>query len=155
MVVLFAILIGFINIGSSVALADVTSLGLEGFYSCYLISVCLLLYRRLAGHIKEPSEDYGANQANDTATGKAFVWGPWRVKGWLGVVNNIVALVYLIVVGFFCFWPPVAKPTPETMNYSVLVLGVVALGSGIYYAVSARNHYEGPVVEIEVATLNS
>lgn len=102
----------------------------------------MLLYRRVRGEIGD-SEDH------DVAEVPAY-WGPWCLKGPLGIANNVVACAYLILIAFFSYWPAVIPVTPATMNYSSLVLGVVAIGSMVYYFTWARKTYKGPVVEVKL-----
>ncbi|KAB8596090.1 hypothetical protein FH972_025799 [Carpinus fangiana] len=154
-VVTCAALLGLIQIGSSTAFNDVISLVLEGFFASYLCVLLPLLYHRIKGNIADPEVD--GNEiffVDESSTpNKPFMWGPWRVKGIFGILNNAIACIYLIVVGFFSFWPPGKGPTAESMNYSSLVLGAVAIGSFVYYLVWARKTYSGPIVEVEAQRL--
>ena len=34
-----------------------------------------------------------------------LIWGPWRVKGLLGVLINTFACVHLLIIWIFVFWP--------------------------------------------------
>ena len=146
-VFVFAALIGLINVGSSTAFNDVVSLVLEGFYTSYLLACGLLLYRRVRGDIREPDTDYTASNSCQ--------WGPWRLKGYLGIANNILACFYLTLIAFFSYWPTLTPVTAATMNYSSLVLGVTAIGSMVYYFVWARQTYIGPIVEVKVEQLQN
>lgn len=141
-----ACLLALINIGSSTAFSDIISLSVAGLYTSYLITCSLLLYRRCTGGIKLSSDS--ADSLTNTA-GAKLVWGPWRIPGVFGIVNNVFACVYLTVVLFFSFWPPATPPTAQTMNYSSLVLGGVVIFCVCYYALVARMEYIGPVVEVE------
>ncbi|EFX05078.1 amino acid permease [Grosmannia clavigera kw1407] len=147
-----AVLLSLINIGSYIAFQNITSVSISCLYSSYLIAAVLLLYRRTTtGFVMPDSTDMPA-LAN--TTGAKLVWGPFRVPGVFGVANNVFAICYLIVVGFFSFWPPMMNPTPQTMNYSVVVTGGLVLFSLVYYFVWARKEFNGPIVEAEIA-LNS
>lgn len=77
------------------------------------------------------------------------IWGPWRIPGVIGIVNNIFACVFLTFVLFFSFWPSYADVTPEHMNWSILGTGIIAILSALYYYFWAKRTYEGPVVEVE------
>lgn len=105
----------------------------------------MLLYRRVRGDIREPDTDY--------STDSPCQWGPWRLKGYLGIANNVLACAYLILIAFFSYWPAAISVTAATMNYSSLVLGVTAIGSMVYYFVWARKTYTGPIVEVKVEQL--
>lgn len=137
-----AVLISLINIGSSTAFNDVVSLVLEGFYTSYFLACSMLLYRRIRGEIRD-------SEAESTPE-IPVSWGPWSLKGYWGIANNIVACAYLILIAFFSYWPAVIPVSAATMNYSSLVLGVVAIGSIVYYYIWARKTYTGPIVEIKV-----
>jgi choline transport protein len=78
-----------------------------------------------------------------------IIWGPWRIPGMLGIANNIFACVYLIFVLFFSLWPSYAAVTPQNMNWSILITGVIAIFSALYYFFWAKRTYEGPVIEVE------
>ena len=153
MVIVCCGLLGIIQVGSSTALTDVLSLVLEAFYSSYLCVLLPLLYHRLKGNIAEPSEGSDFTNATDASAGSSYTWGPFRLRGVFGTLNNIVACLYLVLVGFFGFWPPEKQVTGETMNYSVVVLGAVAVLSVVYYMMIGRRTYNGPVVEVEAQKL--
>ena len=142
-----ACLLALINIGSSVVFNDVISLTVNGLYSTYLICCVLLLYRRCKGHIVVPSLDERSTMSPTSA--KRLFWGPFRIPGSVGVAVNAVAVVYLIIILFFSFWPPTTPTTASTMNYSVLVMGVVILFSIFYYFTFASKFYVGPLAEID------
>ena len=145
MVFVCAVLISLINIGSSTVFNDVVSLVLEGFYTSYFLACSMLLYRRLRGEIRDSEE------SDESSEDKFSVrWGPWCLKGIWGIVNNIVACAYLILIAFFSYWPAVIPVSAATMNYSSLVLGVVSIASMIYYFVWARKIYRGPIVEVKL-----
>ena len=78
-------------------------------------------------------------------------WGPWRIPGILGVLNNIFACLYLILLWFWAFWPPETPVAPSTMNFSVLMFGGVALFAVIWYMVAGKKQYTGPVIEVEIS----
>ena len=65
-----------------------------------------------------------------------------------GIINNVFACIYVIVIIFFSLWPPGQPVDAGSMNYSVLVTGAVALFSVVYYLVWAKREYKGPVIEV-------
>ena len=79
--------------------------------------------------------------------GQTLAWGPWHVPGIFGIINNTFACLFMIIIWFFSFWPPMLNPTVDMMNYSVLVTGFVAIFSVVYYFVRGRKEYNGPIVE--------
>ena len=143
-----ACLLALINLGSSVILNIVFSLSIVGFYSTYFASCALLLWRRCTGGIQEPtSEEPDCNGPADIQC-RQLTWGSWRVRGWLGTAINAFACAYLVMIVFFSFWPPSTPTTPATMNYSVLVVGIVLIFSISYYHIWGKHQYNGPIIEI-------
>ena len=140
-----AVLQSLINTGSPVAFQNVTSLSISCLYASYLIAATLLLYRRSTKAFTLPGSSHLPALTN--TTGAELTWGPFHLKGGFGIANNVFAIIYLVVIGFFSFWPPVLGPTPDIMNYSVVVTGALVLFSIGYYFVRAREEYNGPVVE--------
>jgi choline transport protein len=67
----------------------------------------------------------------------------------LGIANNVFCCAYLTFVLFFSFWPTFKEVDAESMNWSILVTGVVAILSTVYYLVWGKHTYTGPVVEVE------
>ena len=147
---IFSILVGLISIGSSVAFNAVVSLPLASLYASYLLACSLLLWRRTTGSIRTTAPNDRLNEKITNLPGSAgrLVWGPWRIKGFLGVLINVIACAYLLLIEIFVFWPPTKDVTAKTMNYSSLVLGSVAILSAVYYVFWGRRTYHGPVVEI-------
>ena len=136
-----AALLGLINIGSTEVFNDLVSLLLEALFASYLVAAGLLLYHRTRGNIHD------SRQLRYSAIPEPLSWGPWRVSGVLGILNNTLACIYLVLVGFFSFWPSTSPTTAETMNYSSLIAGAVVMFSTLYYFLRARRTYQGPVVE--------
>ncbi|KAH8426898.1 uncharacterized protein LDX57_004624 [Aspergillus melleus] len=139
-------LLSLINIGSSVVLNIILSLVLEGFFASYLISLSLLLYRRLRNDIALPHDDADSGGVNRNR--KPFLWGPFRVNGWIGVANNIFAIIFTVIMMFFGCWPPKTRPAPAEMNYSIVIFGGVTILAVVYYLGWARKYYHGPVIEV-------
>lgn len=76
-------------------------------------------------------------------------WGRFHVPGITGTLINGYGCAYLAVTFFFAFWPTSTPVTAESMNYKVLVFGVVAILSAVYYVIWARHTFTGPIVEDE------
>lgn len=118
-------LLSLINIGSSVALNAITSLGAVATLISYFLTIACLVHRRLYG------EPLPARR--------------WSLGRW-GLAINVVALVLLVPLIFFLSWPLVTPVTAETMNWSsVMLAGVFILATG-YYFVKGRKEFVGPVV---------
>lgn len=180
LVTVTAALLTCIYIGSSVAFNDVISLTITGFYGSYLLPCALLLYHRLKGHIlPHGSRVDNAKQAvalpdHHSAIGDQekviefeqeappltadptearLVWGPWRLPGIFGTINNIYACCYMVFVIFWSVWPPATPVKASTMNYSIVVTGGVMILSGIWYFIGGRKQYRGPVVDDDDAVI--
>lgn len=138
-------LLALVNIGDATAFNGVISITVAGVMGSYLIVACLILYRRLTAGIRPRNDD---NTLTNT-TGAGLTWGPWRLKGWLGIANNTFACAFLAFTFFFSFWPAVADVTPASMNWAILVTAIVLVFSVAYYALVARKTYSGPIVEVE------
>ena len=137
-----SVLIGLVNLGSTTAFNDVVSLGVSGLYASYVITEALLLYRRMTGAIRSP------NDAIDGISEKGeLVWGPFYVPGVFGIIVNIIAVLFGIIIFFFSFWPVLSSVEPASMNYSSLMTGSVVIAAVVYYAIWARHTYEGPQFE--------
>lgn len=139
-----AIVLSLVNIGDATAFNGVISISIAGLFGSYLMAAALLLYRRLRGQIRDPSpDDLHVNTVNST-----LAWGPWRLPGLFGILNNAFSCAYLLFVFFFSFWPASREVTPQTMNWAVLVFGAVITFSVVYYVTWARRAYSGPIVEV-------
>lgn len=151
--VVFSVLISLISIGSPVAFNDVISLTVNGLYASYFMPCSLLLWRRCQGLIRDPLAAIPEGERNANLPGSAgkLTWGPWRIPEPLGKVVNAFACVYLVIVFIFTFFPPATPVTPATMNYSCLVMGLVAIVSGLYYTFRAHKFYTGPVIDREIS----
>lgn len=123
-----------------------------GFYSTYFICCILLLYRRLGKsiHMPDPSAPATAAYKDEQTDEYVLIWGPWHVKGALGVANNILACCYLVLIWTFGFFPPAIPVTLASMNWSSLVFGGTALFAVFYYIVWGRRQYRGPLIEISL-----
>ncbi|KAL9018144.1 MAG: hypothetical protein Q9185_004551 [Variospora sp. 1 TL-2023] len=138
-----ACLFGVINLGSSTAFNIILSITVSTLYSSYTITEMLLLWRRIRGDIRKPSEMKGSTwQANE------LVWGPFHVPGAWGVALNTFAVCYGTIVIVFCYFPATVSPDPATMNWACLIMAVVSFFAVAYYLMYANKVYQGPVVEI-------
>lgn len=132
------------------AFNGVISVSIAGLFASYLLTSSLLLWRRCTGAIVESSEAFEAPTTTSDGMVRA-AWGPWRIRGVLGIANNTFACIYLAFVFFFSFWPSNAHVVPQNMNWSILVTGSVAIFSAVYYLLVAKKTYHGPVVDIKEA----
>jgi hypothetical protein len=121
-------LLACINLGSSVALNAINSLGGVSILTSYFITISCLIYRRLKG--------------------PALPHRRWSL-GKYGLWINIAALLYLIPLWFFAFWPLATPVTAENMNWSSTMFGGVLIIAMLYYYFRARHVYVGPVVFVK------
>jgi choline transport protein len=117
-----------INIGSSVALNAITSLGALAVLCSYFLTISCVVYRRLAG--------------------PPLPRRKWSL-GKLGLAINISSLLFLTPLIFFITWPIVTPVTATTMNWSSIMLIGVFIIAAVYYVVKGRKEYRGPVVFIK------
>ncbi|KAK8128859.1 hypothetical protein PG984_009967 [Apiospora sp. TS-2023a] len=139
-----AIVLSLINIGDETAFNGVISISIAGIFGSYMMAASLLLYCRLAGKIREPNND---DEITNTI-GKSLTWGPWRIRGFLGVANNVFTCIYLIYVFFFSFWPSSIEVSAATFNWAVVPFMAVILFCLLYYALWGRKTYLGPIIEL-------
>ncbi|KAL4938964.1 hypothetical protein BDV06DRAFT_199866, partial [Aspergillus oleicola] len=141
-------LLGLINIGSSVALNAVISMAVSGLYLSYLTVGTLLLWRRCTGAV---SQFQTGEDAVNNVPGAKLVWDPFHIPGMWGTAVNAYAVVYMVIVVFFSFWPSQMEGVDKSnMNFSVVgTVGTIILAI-VYYVFRARRVYQGPVVEISL-----
>jgi choline transport protein len=113
-----------------------------------MVAACVLLYRRVGKGFKDPDPSAKPCLAEGPDGEVSIAWGPWHLPGMFGVINNILAIMFLIIVWFFAFWPPMAETTGENMNWAVLMTGSIMLFSTAYYFLRANKQYQGPIFEV-------
>jgi len=121
------VLLALINIGSTAAFNSVVSLLVSSLFTGYFISIGCILLKRLKGEPLPPSR--------------------WSM-GRFAIPMNMLALTYIAFALIMSFFPIAKQVTPVTMNWSVLVWGVIVGGATIIYFVQGRYVYKGPVVYV-------
>jgi choline transport protein len=99
-------LLSLINLGSAVAFNAIVSLTVGAILSSYIISISCVALRRIR---------------NDP-----LPHARWSL-GRAGLACNIIAVLFLLLVYVFAFFPLAAPVVPETMNWSILIYGSVLL----------------------------
>jgi choline transport protein len=95
-----------------------------------------------------PVTSFNSASNSDEAMDSQLRWGPWRLKGFWGTANNVVACSYLLLLIFFSFWPNYLDVSnPVSMNWAILVTGFIMIFSIGYYLIWARKIYTGPIVD--------
>jgi len=117
-------LLSLINIGSTAAFNAIGSLAVSALLATYMISFVCLIIRRVSGE-------------------------PLPLRRWSlgrsGIFINIGAVLFLMVVWVFIFFPVAIPVTPQTMNWNV-VMFVGTMGFAIvYYLIVGRKTYQSPV----------
>lgn len=121
---LITALLSLINIGSSVAFNAIGSLAVTALLGTYLISFSFLILRRL--------------------TGPELPYRRWTLGRW-GLPINIGAVVFLLVVWVFAFFPQTSVVTTESMNWNVVIFVGTMVFSVVYYFVYGHKTYMPPV----------
>ena len=122
--VLVTLLLGLINIGSSAAFNAVISLVVAAYFGSYFIPISLLAWRRIKG---DPP-----------------VFGPWNL-GRYGLFVNVVALVLIVIIFVFSFFPVTLPVTLTSMNWAVVLwAGSMICGVGFYF--KQRKVFSGPSI---------
>jgi choline transport protein len=113
-----------INIGSTVAFNAIGSLAVSALLGTYIISFITLILRRIRGPPLPPSR--------------------WSL-GRFGIYINFGALLFLLVVWVFVFFPVAIPVTPSTMNWNVVMFGGTMIFAVVYYLVVGKSTYTPPV----------
>ncbi|KAF2140464.1 uncharacterized protein K452DRAFT_229802, partial [Aplosporella prunicola CBS 121167] len=133
------LVLGLVNVGSSTAFNAFVSLIVASLFTSYIISISLLLRARLCA------------DGPGTIAGGTLPAAPWRMGRRVGVVVNVVALAYCVLIYVLSFFPTAVPHTTEDMNWAVVMyVGVIAFGL-VYYALWGRKQYDGPVMERQFA----
>jgi choline transport protein len=119
------VILAIINIGSTAAFNSIISLLVSSLFTAYFISISCILIKRLRGEPLPPSR--------------------WSM-GRFAIPCNIIALLYITLALVVSFFPIYKQVTAMSMNWSVLVWGVIVIFATIVYIVSGRYVYKGPVV---------
>ncbi|KAJ3486356.1 hypothetical protein NLJ89_g11817 [Agrocybe chaxingu] len=122
-------ILGLPSLGSSVAFAAATSIATIGLYISYGIPIMLrVIYR------------------------DAFVRGPFH----LGIFSYPVALgavTWILFISIAFILPQVNPVDSQTLNYSIVAVGIVIIYSVGFWVLSARKWFTGPVKQIAAEEL--
>ena len=121
----FTIALSCINIGSTVALNAIVSLGVVGIISPYWISIFCVLLKRIRRQPLPPRR--------------------WTL-GRFGFAVNLGALLFLTPLWFFSFWPVRTPVTAATMNWAVMMYVGIIIVAVTFYVFKARHVYVGPAM---------
>jgi choline transport protein len=121
-------LLALINLGSSVAFNAVVSLGIAALLASYIVSISCLRLKRWRGEPLPPAR--------------------WSM-GKLASSVETAAILFLVVVWVFTFFPLTKVVTLQTMNWSSVIFSGVVTMALVYYFVYARRIYVGPVALVK------
>ncbi|KAF2400463.1 amino acid transporter [Trichodelitschia bisporula] len=119
--------LSLVNIGSTAAFNSIISLLVSSLFTGYFVSIGAILLKRIRGEPLPPSR--------------------WSM-GRLAIPINILALLFIVLSLVISFFPLARGPTAQSMNWSLLVWGVIMIAATISYFVSGRHVYKGPVVYV-------
>ncbi|KAF9698492.1 hypothetical protein EKO04_003911 [Ascochyta lentis] len=122
--ILFVLMLSMINLGSTVAFTQVLSLGVSAMLTTYMISISCVALKRIRREPLLPSK---------------FNLGKF------GLPINIIAVLFLLFLWIFAFFPTAPSPSPADMNWAILGYGAVIIFALIYYVFRGRHAYVGPV----------
>ena len=95
------------------------------------------------------------------AIASRIIWGQAKFKPgpfYTGRFSTPIAIVactfiaFTIVLAMFPVGGP--DPTPQTMNYTIVINGAVWFGSMLYYALNARKWFKGPKITLNLDDLS-
>ncbi|KAK6224097.1 hypothetical protein LQW54_000244 [Pestalotiopsis sp. IQ-011] len=117
------VILSLLNLGSSAAFNASSA----GAFS-YMISIGCVLLKRLRRQALPPTR--------------------FNMRG-LAIPVNAVSVLFMAAMVVVVMFPVTNQPTPQSMNYGVVMFGGVAAIAIIYYAVHGRKVYKGPVMRLQ------
>ncbi|KAF4962587.1 hypothetical protein FSARC_9365 [Fusarium sarcochroum] len=130
-VTVLQMLLGLIYIGNTTAFNAILSMAIIGMYASYAFPIIAMLFarRRLL-----------------SANG----FGPFKLGRIAGPILNVISLIWIIVVVVFSTFPTTMPVTPQSMNYSIVVMAGWLLAGVLYYIFRGRYKYEVPNVDSDI-----
>jgi len=118
-----AFILGLPYLVNYTAYAAVTSIAVIGLYIAYGIPIFLRL-----------------------RAGRSFVPGPWQLGRWSRPVGTI-AVIWIVFISILFVLPQAAPITLVNFNYAIVAVGVVLVGTGAWWILSANRWFHGPRVQ--------
>ena len=78
--------------------------------------------------------------------GDSFQRGPWHLGRWSRPVGTI-AVFWIAFIAILFVLPQAAPVTALNFNYAIVAVGVVLVGTGAWWLLSAKNWFTGPRVQ--------
>ena len=117
------VIIALLNIGSTLALQILLSIINSALIASYTITIgCILMHRLRGGKLPHARFSLGK----------------------YGALINILALIYILPIFVFSFFPAAPKPDSFNMNWAILLLGGPIILATIYYFLGGRKIYTPP-----------
>lgn len=147
LITVIVLLLSLTALGNPTVLSQIYSVSTTSLYATYILPMALLLWRRISGGITIRSASAsGAVLFN--RPGGQLVWGPWRIPGWLGIVNNAFACAFMSLVFIVSVLPQEIPVEIDNMRWCSVLFVFFLLISGIMYVTIGRKSYAGPVNEV-------
>jgi len=106
------VLLSLINIGSSVALNAIISLTISSLVSSYMITIGCVLLKRIRGELL-PARRWTLGRA--------------------GMAINICALLFLMPIFVFSFFPLATPVVASTMNWSIVIYSSIIIFATVLF----------------------
>lgn len=78
-----------------------------------------------------------------------FEPGPWHM-GKLSFWVNLWAVLWTAFVSVIFLFPTFYPVTADNMNYAIVIMGAIFVASGVYWVISGRKFYVGPISETQI-----
>jgi choline transport protein len=124
----YTCILALIIIGSTTAFNIILSVSATGLFTSYLVVIGTVLARKLR---REP-----------------FPASRFKISRAIGIFVNTIAMCFLSVAFLFLFFPAAPAPDAASMNWSILIYGVVILFSGLYYYVKGQYQYDVSILRL-------
>ncbi|PHH91916.1 hypothetical protein CDD83_9783 [Cordyceps sp. RAO-2017] len=125
------LLLGLLYLGNDTAFNAALAMAIIGLYLSYILPIAYMLFN---GRQNLKKKDFG----------------PFRLGPILGIICNVISMIWMIVAMIFSTFPSQMPVTPQTMNYSIVVLAGWILFGAIYYFVVARHKFVVPMTDVRV-----
>lgn len=118
----YTCILALIIIGSTTAFNIILSVSATGLFTSYLVVIGTVLARKLR------NEPFPATR--------------FAIPRTIGIIVNLIAMCFLSVAFLFLFFPATPSPDAATMNWGILIYGVVIIFSMLYYYFTGRHQYD-------------
>jgi amino acid permease (GABA permease) len=78
--------------------------------------------------------------------GDSFQRGPWHLGRWSKPIG-IIAVTWIAIITVLFVLPTVFPPTFGNLNYTIVAIGVVGVGTALWWVLSAHKWFKGPIVQ--------